>query len=490
MFVSATDLPPDSRHHHDVVIVGGGAAGITLAGELSDAGLDVGLAEGGGRTPTRRSQRRYRGPLTVGEGMDYPPLEAYRLRYFGGTTNHWGGWCRPLDPEAMRGRPGVGDGWPFGRDELDPWYEIAHRWCDIGRTEYRADRLGDSGAALAADVGDRLDLQVLRISPPTRFGTEYASVFEPAGRAPTVYLRANCVGIETDGTRATGVTVVDEDGHRHVLGGDAVVIACGGIETVRQLMLAKKAGATIDAADLLGVGWHEHPHVSMGSVLAPTSWVRSLAADCVVRVGFDSDGTPYKVAVALPAEERATLGLLEASFTLSGGGEVWGPHADSVTRLAGAASADGHVPLQMTARAEQRTTSASRIVLSDETDDLGLPRAALDWRLTTGDASDIRRSRDLVVARLIGVGLGPAVDQPDGPSSAITGGAHHMGGARLHESARYGVVDPDLRCHGTSNLFACSAAVFPPSGWSNPTLTVVALAARLAHHLTAGDSAR
>ena len=65
-----------------------------------------------------------------------------------------------------------------------------------------------------------------------------------------------------------------------------------------------------------------------------------------------------------------------------------------------------------------------------------------------------------------------------------------MGGARLHESARYGVVDPDLRCHGTSNLFACSAAVFPPSGWSNPTLTVVALAARLAHHLTAGDSAR
>ena len=60
---------------------------------------------------------------------------------------------------------------------------------------------------------------------------------------------------------------------------------------------------------------------------------------------------------------------------------------------------------------------------------------------------------------------------------------HHMGTTRMAESPREGVVDADCRVHGTANLFVAGSSVFPSTGNANPTLTIVALALRLADHL-------
>jgi choline dehydrogenase-like flavoprotein len=67
--------------------------------------------------------------------------------------------------------------------------------------------------------------------------------------------------------------------------------------------------------------------------------------------------------------------------------------------------------------------------------------------------------------------------------SAAIGGKHHMGTTRMHRDAAQGVVDPDSLVHGTSNLFIAGSSVFPGGGFANPTLTIVALAIRLADHL-------
>ena len=64
--------------------------------------------------------------------------------------------------------------------------------------------------------------------------------------------------------------------------------------------------------------------------------------------------------------------------------------------------------------------------------------------------------------------------------------SHHvMGGSRMAEDPANGVVTPELRLHGVRNAFVCSASVFPTSGFSNPTHTLIALAIRLADHLAA-----
>ena len=60
---------------------------------------------------------------------------------------------------------------------------------------------------------------------------------------------------------------------------------------------------------------------------------------------------------------------------------------------------------------------------------------------------------------------------------------HHMGTTRMAASPREGVVDADCRVHGTANLFVAGSSVFPTTGNANPTLTIVALALRLADHL-------
>ena len=113
----------------DACIVGSGPAGITLARRLAAAGLSVGLFEAGGMEQTDESQAVYDGPTT---GQPYYPLDACRLRFFGGTSNHWGGWTRPLDANDFRPRPHHPmSGWPIVKADLDPYAAEADAILDL-----------------------------------------------------------------------------------------------------------------------------------------------------------------------------------------------------------------------------------------------------------------------------------------------------------------------------------------------------------------------
>ena len=109
--------PLESRTY-DVCICGAGAAGITLAWFLSSRGKKVVLLEGGGSQYTQQSQDIYK--------VDSIGLQSWaessRLRYFGGTTNHWTGRCRPFVKEDFRERSDNGlPGWPIRFDELNQY---------------------------------------------------------------------------------------------------------------------------------------------------------------------------------------------------------------------------------------------------------------------------------------------------------------------------------------------------------------------------------
>ena len=67
--------------------------------------------------------------------------------------------------------------------------------------------------------------------------------------------------------------------------------------------------------------------------------------------------------------------------------------------------------------------------------------------------------------------------------SRYIGGCHHMGTTRMSDGAADGVVDAQCKLHGVDNLYVAGSSVFPSAGFANPTLTIVALAHRLAHHL-------
>ncbi len=128
MFVDGRQLPDGTVIETDLAIIGAGAAGISIARELAGSGISVALIESGGFEFDAGTQDLYEGEIA---GVDYP-LTSSRLRYFGGTTNHWGGWCRPFEPIDFEERDWVPySGWPVTRAELDPFYERAREVLQI-----------------------------------------------------------------------------------------------------------------------------------------------------------------------------------------------------------------------------------------------------------------------------------------------------------------------------------------------------------------------
>ena len=118
----------------EVCIVGAGAAGIALARDLMKAAWDVCLLEAGGMDYEENTQSLFQGDNI---GMEYYDLDHARLRFFGGTTNIWGGRNLPLDPIDFEKRDWVPhSGWPITRDDLQDYYRIAHDSLELGEFDY------------------------------------------------------------------------------------------------------------------------------------------------------------------------------------------------------------------------------------------------------------------------------------------------------------------------------------------------------------------
>jgi len=138
---------------------------------------------------------------------------------------------------------------------------------------------------------------------------------------------------------------------------------------------------------------------------------------------------------------------------------------------------------------EQAPLSDSRITLAETRDRFGLSSAKLAWVISDHELDTIRTFTRLAMARLSAAGVAEIVP-PHGffeDDALIRSGCedsyHHLGGCRISLRPQDGIVDPSLRMHGVANGFVCSTAVFPCSGFANPTHTLLALTLRLSCHL-------
>jgi choline dehydrogenase-like flavoprotein len=135
---------------------------------------------------------------------------------------------------------------------------------------------------------------------------------------------------------------------------------------------------------------------------------------------------------------------------------------------------------------EQQPNPLSRVTLSRQTDSLGMRRSTLDWRLTHSEGRSIAVFAGILADEWHRLGVAdfnPDDLQLTGRESGEHGGfidaSHHMGTTRMSADPATGVVDPTCRVHGYDNLYIGSSSVFPTSGYSNPTLTMLALCLRI-----------
>ena len=501
MILDAQSLPQDAVVQADICIAGAGAAGMTLARELSGRGLQICLLEGGGFDPEENGQDPYRGEDV---GAQQVALHTCRLRYLGGTTNHWSGWCRRLLPEVFQARSWIDEGWPFDYQTLAPYYELAHRTCQIGANEFDAQVVGDRAGLTTLPLdATRVQSILYQYSPPTRFGSHYRPDLENAADI-TTYLHANLVNIAMtqNGQAIESFDCVSAAGTPFQVVADTYVIAMGGIENARILLASNRQASKGVGNDNDNVGRYfmEHPHYYFDFfVVLDDQWDvsfynqfhRGLTVDGSFPNGLD---TIYRAALALAPEVCVREQLPFMACTI---GSVYQPEmepertgaidVERIRTLMRLAENQGASLYKLELRAEQRPIPDSRITLLEDLDGNGVPRVRMDWRIAEQDRADAQRTMALISAEMARNGLGRVFLTVDDDErflpTQIVGGCHHMGSTRMNQDPTKGVVDGNCRVHGLDNLYVAGSSVFPTGGYANPTLTLVALAHRLAEHL-------
>ncbi len=522
MLIDANKVSDHHTFQTDVCVVGAGAAGLALASELDQTPHEVLLVESGGFHPDSKTQLLYEGKSA---GEEYS-LSEHRVRRFGGTTHRWGGICVPYDALDFEVQPWLPySGWPFRKDDLQPYYERAHVICGLPDTSFYDVDLSARTAGRPRLFADSEDVLTRMLHFPStanmRFGHAYRAQMQRSKNVMTL-LGGNVTEIETheSGQHVEQLKVQSLAGRTLNVRARHVVLATGGIEVPRLLLASNRVhtDGIGNEHDLVGRFFMEHFYGVVGVIKPPDATKDFSFYTDTHRIG------PGSVAgyLTLSEEVRAQHGLYGLQlrpYRLVEAEETPGVVAyrqlreEVLERKLGAASF-GHLgtmleqrgklmryfrhrarlhlsreaslsnPIFLVGGLEQEPDPNNRVTLSSERDQLGQQRAELYFRLTDADWDSCRRTMALFdqVFQEHGLSRLEAADHFD-VDAVNKFGAHHMGTTRMHDDVTQGVVNSDCRVHGVGNLFVASCSVFPTGGSANPTLTIVALAVRLADHL-------
>lgn len=457
-----------ARTDIDVCIIGSGPAGAALAIDLLNAGKRVVILESGSALPdaveTLRAQK-----LDAYEafGIDYPLADS-RVRAIGGTTSVWTGRTPRMLPADFEPNPLTppDNPWPLAYEDLKPYYRRAEKTLRVvggplssGRAPREDDLPGPplvditEMRRVAARAGLTVDFPPFAHGPdlsgkkPIRFARDVLPALSQH-RNLALVPGATVVGFDVGSSgRAKAAYVKTYAGIQHEVRARSFVIACGAVESARLLLGARTAAfpnGLGNRSGALGRFFMEHPYRQF---TAPVPGIPPFSRWQV--------GRTYEYCAPLRAEGNGGI-------VLSFYGRPKGN--DNVTIKLGI---------------EMRPDADNRISLSENTTDaFGDAGAALHMRFT-GEDERLWESGESIVREVFAkLGSGGITDV-----EGVGWQHHHLGGTRMGLDPAASVVSPELRVHGTKNLFVASSSVFVTASLANPTLTIVALSHRLGDQL-------
>lgn len=446
----------------DIAIVGSGPAGITLARQL-ERNFDVLLLEAGATDITQDSAACLAGEI---DGIAYD-LTATRARVFGGSTALWAGYCAVFDPLDFAARTWIpGSGWPIEPNEVFAHIADAARLLHVEDACFDADAFaGETGCASMQPDREKFQLSVWRFGrPKADFGNEYR---EALARSSSIHVLTNAcvtdIHLRASGGTVEYMTIKTLGGRTGTVRARIFIVAAGGIETPR-LMLAsnrQEIGGVGNSSGHVGRWFMEHPHICVTGLEIQDSpgimsWTGRSQSD---------DGRVFTFCTGATAQQQTRQEILNARAHLF--------RTPSMAETA---------PPRLGVFFEQAPNAASRITLSKDIDPFGLPKVRLDWQLSALDY----RSHRVLGAALAEDFLRRRIARQQGRvgvADEVLFSNHQLGTTRMSSNPADGVVDRDCRVHGIDNLFIAGGSVFPTVSWANPTITVLALTLRLAHHI-------
>jgi choline dehydrogenase-like flavoprotein len=506
----------------DVLVVGAGAVGLSLAVDLVRYGAEVIVVEAGPAGVEKQSQEFFEAASWHGYPLE--GLHVGRFRALGGTTNVWPGQLVPFDPIVFENRPWVSDHhWPIDHATLGPYYEKAFDILGLQRRK-PDDEVWRLLSAPLPDMGEDLDLFLTRWTPEPNFSVLFQ---KEIAQHPKLHVIVNAtvtsLSLTDDRQNVRQVKIHSSNGTTHCLSARDVVLANGTIEIARLLSLPLSNGTRPPWADnsWLGRGFTDHVDAYAGSV-EPIDEARFHAL-------FDNimlKGLKYcpRIKLSQTAQRRERLLGIAASFLFNSKYKedldrlkvlvkslLRGKIDSGVLAIPGRTVPLARIALPMALRylfyrrtynhadrgiqlrlsSEQVPMKTSRLHLRPDRDSLGMPQVDLEWLIDGAELETMAQFCEKISAlfrreNLAHIDLSPLLVARDRAFlTGIDDGNHQMGMARMSSTAGEGVVDADLRVHGSDNLYVAGAATFPTTGFANPTLTAIALGLRLSDHLMA-----
>ena len=502
-FLDAREIEPETKLDFDLCIVGAGAAGITIAREFLNTNLRICVLESGGldidAAVNRLSEIDDVGRLPGKEGSN-------RLRYFGGTTNHWGGHCAPLEPDDFEKQDWIAfSGWPYDYNELRPYYIRAHGVLGLGEFDYVPENIGsDLGFETFPFDRKKVATTVSRYNR-VRFGIRYGDELDRAKNIKVILYSdtSEIMMANSAANNVVNVLVKSIAGNQFYVGAKHFVIACGAIENARLLLMSnrQRSSGIGNHSDLVGRFFQEHLHYTSGYIVPNTR---------NPNLRFYLREWPYgdirvRAHLAVPSDKvrelripkfRSEIALGSSVFQLAKAiksnvsvGDVLALISDPVG-LGTVARCKSNAPptaYLLESHAEQTPNPDSRVTLSVKKDPLNRPQPQLKWKLSPLDQEGVIKAQRLIAHEVGRSGFGRMrIEMGEEANDFLEnaeGNGHHMGTARMDDDPARGVTDGNAKVHYTSNLYVAGSSLFPRCGWANPTLTIVATSIRLADHL-------
>ncbi len=469
---------------YEFTIIGAGPAGMSLALGLAKKGKKVLLLEAGSYNYSDKSQIVYDGKIIgpYSEGLGTSTTST-RLRFFGGSSNHWGGMCRPLDNIDF-------DKYPISKSDIDTYLPEA---CNILEIQ------GNFKDLPISSEFKQIDFQW---STPVRFGQKYRKYFENSELVDFA-LNSNVLSIRESSIEGTAefLEIADENFELHKIPVNNLIVACGGIENNRLLLWSQLLNKKLFSDLSIGGNWMEHPHFTTGNMIANYPEIYDI---------FDTSSRSFSdlgLVFLAPTEnliKSENIGNAGIRLSIL-------PPSDNIVKtqqvindilckapsfgkkLAKLANNNLVCSVLIQMAWEQKPHFKNRIELDfNDKDIYGVPKVKLLWKYYQDDKRTaqicMKKLGELVIAKSIGrVGYLPYLDinGDDMPAEyKFFIGGHHMGGTSMGSSVSDGVVDSNLKVFNTENIWVAGSSIFTEGGHTNPTLPIVQFSLRLADHLS------